>query len=224
MISRGRIQKHEAGEPFAFIAHDKKKNKGKGGPSRKPPPLNLSRGKEYVNIECYNCHKKDHHARDCPEKSNGPRYNTRSNNNRFNDQIRRDDRRNDHNGRYERRRDDPSDHEEDHHPQNKSKFSRNESNIANQSEYILISSLTSSSPPNSWDSWLVGSGATCHFFGYKEVLSNLVERESNLKIILGDNSTHPVKGFGSIKFHLNYEESILLHDVLYVPRLKKNLV
>lgn len=45
-----------------------------------------------------------------------------------------------------------------------------------------------------------------------------------MKILLAYNSTHPVKGFGSIKFHLNYGESILLHDVMYVPGLKKNLV
>jgi len=45
-----------------------------------------------------------------------------------------------------------------------------------------------------------------------------------LKIIFRDNSTHPVKGFGFTKFHLNYGESIFLHDVMYVPRLKKNLV
>lgn len=52
----------------------------------------------------------------------------------------------------------------------------------------------------------------------------MVERETNLKIILGDNSTYPLKGFGSIKFHLDYGEIILLHDVMYLPRLKKNLV
>lgn len=65
--------------------------------------------------------------------------------------------------------------------------------------------------------WLVNSGATHHFSGCKEVLSNLIERKSNLKIILGDNATHPVKGFVSAKFHLDSEESILLHDVMYVP-------
>lgn len=45
-----------------------------------------------------------------------------------------------------------------------------------------------------------------------------------MKIILVDNSTHPVKCFGYIKFHLDSRESIFLHDVMYVPRLKKNLV
>ena len=45
-----------------------------------------------------------------------------------------------------------------------------------------------------------------------------------MKISLGDNSTHPIKDFGSITFHLNSRESIFLHDVMYVPELKKNLV
>ena len=45
-----------------------------------------------------------------------------------------------------------------------------------------------------------------------------------MNIILGDNTTHPVKGFGSVKFHLNCGEFVLLHDVLYVSRLKNNLV
>ena len=42
MISRGRIQKHEEVESVAFITNDKKKKKGKGGPSNstKPPPRN----------------------------------------------------------------------------------------------------------------------------------------------------------------------------------------
>jgi len=73
MIGRGRIHKHEEGEPIAYIAHDKKK-KEKRGPSnsRKPPPRNSGGRKEYVNIECFNCHKRGHCARDCPKKNNGP--------------------------------------------------------------------------------------------------------------------------------------------------------
>jgi len=71
---------------------------------------------------------------------------------------------------------------------------------------------------------LVYSGASHHLFGHKEVLSNLVERESNLKIILGDNFTHPVKGFAFVKFHLDSREYVFLHDVMYMSSLKKNLV
>ena len=67
MISRGKIQKHEEGEPIAFITQNKK-NKGKGGPSnsRKPPPQSSKRSndRESLHIECFNCHKKGHYALD----------------------------------------------------------------------------------------------------------------------------------------------------------------
>lgn len=109
--------------------------------------------------------------------------------------------------------------------QKRSRNSRYENYVATtQFEYILISVLSSSSPIDSCDNWFIDSGASIHFFGYRKVLSNLVERETNLKIIFGDNSTHPVSGFGFVKFHLDSEESVLLHYVMYVPGLKKNLV
>lgn len=60
---------------------------------------------------------------------------------------------------------------------------------------------------------MVDSGASRHFTSYKEVLSNMVESETNLKIILGNNSTYPIKGSGYISFYLDQE-------VLYVPGLK----
>ena len=51
----------------------------------------------------------------------------------------------------------------------------------------------------------------------------MVEKETNLRIIRGDNAIHPVKGFGCVKFHFDFGESILLQDVVYVLGLK-NLV
>lgn len=71
---------------------------------------------------------------------------------------------------------------------------------------------------------MVDSGASRHFSRYCEVLSNLVERETNFDIFLWDNSTYPMKGFGFVPFHLDYGEIVLLHEVMYVSRLKKNLV
>eukprot|EP00253_Pinus_taeda_P027737 PITA_27737 len=68
------------------------------------------------------------------------------------------------------------------------------------------------------------SGASRHFTGYKEALSNLIEKETNLEIILGDNSTYPVKGVGNVTLQLNRSNTIHLQEVLYVPNLKKNLV
>jgi len=43
------------------------------------------------------------------------------------------------------------------------------------------------------DHWLINSVASRNLIEYKEALSNLVENKTNLKIILGDNSTYLVK-------------------------------
>ena len=52
----------------------------------------------------------------------------------------------------------------------------------------------------------------------------MVEKDTNLEIILGDNSTYPVKGTGTVTLHLSQGQVLRLQDVLYVPDLKKNLV
>ena len=75
---------------------------------------------------------------------------------------------------------------------------------------LLVSFLSISSSADSFDSWLVNSGASKHFTHYKEALSNIVERETNLNVILGDNSTHQVKGYCSISFQLDDYKSIFL--------------
>eukprot|EP00253_Pinus_taeda_P004465 PITA_04465 len=68
------------------------------------------------------------------------------------------------------------------------------------------------------------SGSSRHFTGYKEALSNLMEKETNLEIVLGDNSKYPVKGVGNVTLQLNQGNTIHLQEVLYVLDLKKNLV
>ena len=55
-------------------------------------------------------------------------------------------------------------------------------------------------------------------------LSNLIENETNLEIILGDNATYPVTGTWTVTLHLNQGQILHLQDVLYVPNLKNNLV
>lgn len=100
--------------------------------------------------------------------------------------------------------------EETQRPQNRSKNTRYENNVANmQFEYFLVVDLSSLSSDN-MDSWFMDSGASKYFNGYCEVLSNLDEKETNLKILVGDNSSHPVKGFSSVSFHLDFEETIYL--------------
>ena len=58
----------------------------------------------------------------------------------------------------------------------------------------------------------------------KEALSDLVEKDTNLEIILGDNATYPMKGTWYVTLHLSQGQVLCLQDVLYVPDLKKNLL
>jgi len=71
---------------------------------------------------------------------------------------------------------------------------------------------------------LIDSGASRHFTGYKEALSNLIEKDTNLEIILGENATYPMKGVGNVTLQLNQGNIIHLQEVLYILDLKNNLV
>ena len=66
MISRGRIPKHEEGEPTAFVVQGKKK-KGRRGMhySRKSTSNSSSQWtRDLSKVQCFNCHKHGHYAHD----------------------------------------------------------------------------------------------------------------------------------------------------------------
>ena len=71
---------------------------------------------------------------------------------------------------------------------------------------------------------LVDSGASKHMTGYKESFINMSEHESPHKVKLGDDYQYPIKGSGVASYKLDSEKSLKMKDVLYVPRLKKNLL
>ena len=60
--------------------------------------------------------------------------------------------------------------------------------------------------------------------GYKENLSEMVEKESHLRVVLGDDANYIVKGFRSTSLQLESNDLLQLDDVLYVPSMKRNLV
>ena len=41
---------------------------------------------------------------------------------------------------------------------------------------------------------------------------------------LGDDYQYPIKGSGEASYKLDYEKSLKMKDVLYVPGLKKNIL
>ena len=62
--------------------------------------------------------------------------------------------------------------------------------------FLFISALAGTVPTTS-DTWLIESGASKHMIGYKDNLSEVVEKESHLRVVLGDDANYTVKGFRS---------------------------
>ena len=72
--------------------------------------------------------------------------------------------------------------------------------------------------------WLIDSGASKHMTGFKESFVKLFEHEPPHKVKLGDNYQYPIKGRGESSYKLDSGKSIKMKDVLFVPKLKKNLL
>eukprot|EP00253_Pinus_taeda_P001433 PITA_01433 len=108
----------------------------------------------------------------------------------------------------------------------KARNSRYESNTIDnkQDEYHVPATLSTSAPVDSLGIRLIDSGSSRHFTSYKEILHKLIEKETNLEIVLGDNMKYLVKGVGNVSLKLNQGNTIHLYDVLYVSDLKQNLV
>jgi hypothetical protein len=68
------------------------------------------------------------------------------------------------------------------------------------------------------------NGASRHMTRYREHLTDLVEKESRLHVVLGDNARYTVKGVGTSSFKLDSDIPLQLSEVLYVPGMKRNLV
>ena len=60
--------------------------------------------------------------------------------------------------------------------------------------------------------------------GYKENLLEVVEKDSHLRVVLGDDVNYAVKGSGATSLQLESNYTLHLSDVLYVPGRKRNLV
>eukprot|EP00253_Pinus_taeda_P016725 PITA_16725 len=165
--------------------------------------------------DCYNCNKMGHYARECPNKRDS-----------HHDDDQNHFQGNPSNGRSNGRGKRNAGNQGRGQPFKKAKNSRYESNAVNnkQDEYYLPVALSTTAPPDSLENWLIDSGASRHFIGYKEAPSNLIEKETNQEIVLGDNSNYSVKGIGNVTLQLNQGNTIHLQELLYVPDLKKNLV
>ena len=87
----------------------------------------------------------------------------------------------------------------------------------------MISALTGNINHGS-DDWIIESGASKHMTGFKESFMKLSEHESPHKVKLGDDYQYPIKGSGESSYKLDFGKTITMKEVLFVPRLKKNLL
>ena len=60
--------------------------------------------------------------------------------------------------------------------------------------------------------------------GYKESFVNMFEHESPQKVKLGDDYQYPINGSGKSSYKLEFENSFMMKEVLYVLGLKKNIL
>jgi len=72
--------------------------------------------------------------------------------------------------------------------------------------------------------WYLNSGASHHMTNAWWLFSNLTERDSNLHVKLGNDAKYAVTGVATIKFLLESRGTLKPKDVLFIPRLKKNLL
>ena len=59
--------------------------------------------------------------------------------------------------------------------------------------------------------------------GYKDNILDLIEKESHLRVVLGDDARYIVKETRATSFQINSSDTLHLSDVLFVPRMKRNL-
>jgi hypothetical protein len=103
----------------------------------------------------------------------------------------------------------------------KSRLHRNE-DIKYES-FLFISSLVGMVCTNT-DTWLIDSGASRHMTGFRDHLTDLVEKETNLHVVLGNNAIYNVKGVGTSTFQLDSNIPLQLSEALYVHGMKRKIV
>ncbi|GJS14489.1 hypothetical protein Tco_0408961 [Tanacetum coccineum] len=72
--------------------------------------------------------------------------------------------------------------------------------------------------------WWIDSGATTHVCKYRCWFKTYKPVEDGSVLYIGDDHFAPVHGKGSVVLEFSYGKSITLFNVLYVPKLRKNLI
>ena len=153
--------------------------------------------RDMSTIRCYTCDEKVHKSKYFPNKGNSKKK--KGNKRRHHAHAAEDD--------------EPS-----------TKRIKHESDdSSSDEEYFLIYALTGTVTHGSND-WLIDNGASKRMAGFKESFVKLSKHESPNKVKLGDDYQYPIKGSGESSYKLDSANFMKMKDVLFVPRLKKNLL
>ena len=94
---------------------------------------------------------------------------------------------------------------------------------SSDSNFLLLLAL-SCTVQTSRDTWLIDSGASRHMIGYGDHLEDVVQRELQEKVVLGDDARYVVKGAGATSFQFDSGKTLRMRDVLLVPGMTSNLI
>ncbi|GJX15012.1 zinc finger, CCHC-type containing protein [Tanacetum coccineum] len=72
--------------------------------------------------------------------------------------------------------------------------------------------------------WWIDSGATCHTCKDRCWFDTFHPVEDGFVLHMGDESTKPILGRGNVVIEFSFGKTITLFNVVYVPRLRKNLM
>ena len=74
------------------------------------------------------------------------------------------------------------------------------------------------------DVWYFDSGATKHITSQHSFFTTMESAPTGNSVTCANNSSYPVKGVGQIVLSAANGNTFTLHDALYVPGIKKNLL
>ena len=89
---------------------------------------------------------------------------------------------------------------------------------------LFISEDALSAETDDKNAWFIDSGASAHMSCRREWFEEYNENLNDTHIYLGDNRSLKVQGYGKVKVKLSNGELKQIHNVMYVPGIKKNLI
>jgi hypothetical protein len=81
-----------------------------------------------------------------------------------------------------------------------------------------------SKPQHHSHQWFLNSDVNQHMSPLKNISRNYNLLDNPKTIFLGDNSSYQALGYGSILIQTSYSQTLIIHNVLYVPGLTQNLL